>query len=77
MDRGEGAAKVGEIGCELPNNNLNKFEGNIALRASEMKKIPLNVSNVVLRGCSLKNTEWARGVVVFTGHDTKLMMNSA
>lgn len=31
----------------------------------------------MLRGCSLKNTEWVDGIVIFTGHDTKLMQNSA
>lgn len=39
--------------------------------------MPLNNSNIVLRGCTLKNTDWVVGVVIFTGHDTKLMMNSA
>ncbi|XBW36209.1 hypothetical protein QEN19_001789 [Hanseniaspora menglaensis] len=35
-----------------------------------------NVNNVLLRGCSLRNTKWAMGVVVFTGDDTKIMLNS-
>ena len=25
----------------------------------------------------LRNTEWIEGIVIFTGHDTKLMQNSA
>src|SRR5690606_22170436 len=28
------------------------------------------------RGCTLRNTEWVLGIVVFTGHDTKIMMNA-
>ncbi len=28
------------------------------------------------KGCVLRNTEWVYGLVIFTGHDTKLMMNS-
>lgn len=31
----------------------------------------------MLRGCSVKNSEWAEGIVVFAGHDTKIMQNSA
>ena len=31
----------------------------------------------MLRGSSLRNTEWVVGVVVYSGHDTKIMMNSA
>lgn len=31
---------------------------------------------MLLRGSSLKNTEWVYGIVVFTGHETKIMKNS-
>jgi phospholipid-transporting ATPase len=30
----------------------------------------------LLRGSSLRNTEWIYGLVVFTGHESKIMMNS-
>ena len=30
----------------------------------------------LVQGCKLRNTEWAYGVVVFAGHETKLMQNS-
>ena len=38
--------------------------------------VPLGPENVVLRGSSLKNTDYVVGIAVFTGHDTKVMMNS-
>jgi phospholipid-translocating ATPase len=37
---------------------------------------PININNMLLRGCSLKNTEWVLGIVVFTGRETKIMLNS-
>ncbi|KKK13156.1 hypothetical protein AOCH_003583 [Aspergillus ochraceoroseus] len=37
---------------------------------------PITINNLLLRGCSLRNTEWALGVVVFTGVETKIMLNS-
>ncbi|RDW80067.1 hypothetical protein BP6252_04705 [Coleophoma cylindrospora] len=37
---------------------------------------PISINNMLLRGCNLRNTEWILGVVIFTGFDTKIMMNS-
>ncbi|KAI1037883.1 hypothetical protein LB505_001641 [Fusarium chuoi] len=37
---------------------------------------PITIDNLLLRGCNLRNTEWIVGVVVYTGHDTKIMMNA-
>ncbi|KAL7272176.1 phospholipid transporting ATPase [Rhizina undulata] len=37
---------------------------------------PVSINNLLLRGCMLRNTEWAIGVVAFTGDETKIMMNA-
>ncbi|RMZ90024.1 hypothetical protein DV736_g2739, partial [Chaetothyriales sp. CBS 134916] len=37
---------------------------------------PISINNMLLRGCSLKNTEWILGVVLFTGSESKIMLNS-
>ena len=37
---------------------------------------PVSINNLLLRGCNLRNTDWVLGVVIFTGFDTKIMMNS-
>lgn len=63
----------GEIRCEPPNNQLNKFEGTLHW---EGNLHPLDNDKILLRGCILRNTQWCYGVVVFAGKDTKLMMNS-
>lgn len=35
----------------------------------------LDASNLLLRGCVLKNTDWVLGLVVFGGTDTKIFRN--
>ena len=37
---------------------------------------PITIGNLLLRGCSLRNTKWILGVVIFTGQETKIMLNS-
>lgn len=37
---------------------------------------PISINNLLLRGCSLRNTEWVLAVVIFTGQETKIMLNS-
>ena len=39
-------------------------------------KIKTDNSNFLLRGCSLKNTKSILGLVAYTGHQTKIMLNS-
>lgn len=54
---------------------LYKFEGTLFLESGEA--VPFNIDQMLLRGSSLRNTEYIYGVVVFTGHETKIMKNSA
>ncbi|KAL7606801.1 hypothetical protein Lser_V15G14794 [Lactuca serriola] len=63
----------GQIQCEQPNNSLYTFTGNLIV---QKQTLPLGPNQIVLRGCSLRNTEYIVGVVVFTGHETKVMMNT-
>jgi len=39
-------------------------------------KQPLFMDHIILRGCSLRNTDWIVGLSVYTGPDTKAMLNS-
>ncbi|XP_029125116.1 phospholipid-transporting ATPase 1 isoform X2 [Cajanus cajan] len=70
----DACAVSGVITCEPPNRNIYEFTANMELNGH---KFPLNQSNIVLRGCVLKNTEWIIGVVVYAGQQTKAMLNSA
>lgn len=74
-----------QIDSEGPQPNLYKYNGAIKWRQRlpdnphgepEDMTEPLTIDNLLLRGCTLRNTEWVLGVVVFTGHDTKIMMNA-
>eukprot|EP01017_Pseudomicrothorax_dubius_P009744 TRINITY_DN13378_c0_g1_i3.p1 TRINITY_DN13378_c0_g1~~TRINITY_DN13378_c0_g1_i3.p1 ORF type:complete len:353 (-),score=47.37 TRINITY_DN13378_c0_g1_i3:60-1061(-) len=64
-----------ELNYEKPNPYLHQFKGSIKLPSRE-EEIPLDNTNVILRGCSLRNTEWVYGCVLYTGHHSKVMLNS-
>jgi phospholipid-translocating ATPase len=42
----------------------------------DVQTLPISINNLLLRGCTLRNTEWVIGIVVYTGVDTKLLLNS-
>lgn len=64
-----------EIVSEQPNSSLYTYEGNLKGFGST-GNIPLSPEQLLLRGATLRNTQWIHGVVVFTGHETKLMRNA-
>ncbi|KAI8827071.1 uncharacterized protein EV422DRAFT_490584, partial [Fimicolochytrium jonesii] len=70
------------VTCEKPNNSLYTFTGTLAVLKDDSAKdsspllVPLSIMNVLLRGCYLRNTEWAVGLVLQTGASTKIRQNS-
>lgn len=68
----------GSLRSEQPNNSLYTYEGTLDLISDGgiPKQIPLGPDQVLLRGAQLRNTPWAYGLAVFTGHETKLMRNA-
>ncbi|XP_065034892.1 phospholipid-transporting ATPase 1-like [Musa acuminata AAA Group] len=68
-------AMSGLIRCEKPNRNIYGFLGGVDVPGS--KRVSLGPANIILRGCELKNTSWVVGVAVYTGQETKVMLNSS
>lgn len=67
---------------EPPHANLYAYSGAIRWTQADAggepidMAEPISINNMLLRGCSIRNTEWVLGVVVFTGEETKIMLNS-
>uniref|UniRef100_A0A672N3H0 Phospholipid-transporting ATPase n=1 Tax=Sinocyclocheilus grahami TaxID=75366 RepID=A0A672N3H0_SINGR len=64
---------IREVRCEPPNNRLDKFTGTLTVGGETFS---LDNERILLRGCTLRNSDWCFGLVVFGGPDTKLMQNS-
>ncbi|KAG6475120.1 putative phospholipid-transporting ATPase 9 [Zingiber officinale] len=61
------------IKCEDPNANLYTYVGTIEYGDQQYSLSP---QQLLLRDSKLRNTDYIYGVVVFTGHDTKVMQNA-
>lgn len=67
----------GKLKSEQPNSSLYTYEATLTIAAGGgEKELPLQPDQLLLRGATLRNTPWIHGVVVFTGHETKLMRNA-
>ncbi|AAS52270.2 ADR350Wp [Eremothecium gossypii ATCC 10895] len=73
LDVRELSAMRGKILSEQPNTSLYTYEGTMILHNN---RIPLSPDQILLRGATLRNTAWIFGIVIFTGHETKLMRNA-
>jgi phospholipid-translocating ATPase len=63
----------GVIRCEDPNPSLYTFVGNFEY---ERQLYAIDPFQILLRDSKLRNTAFIYGVVIFTGHDSKVMQNS-
>ena len=65
---------TGQIECDPPNSSLDEWSG--TLKSKQLSKArPCNIKNLLLRGCTLKNTHYCYGIAVYVGHNTKIMRN--
>lgn len=80
----------GVITYDPPSPQLDSFHGVCAIQLScpgtnaageaglqKTFDFPINLENVALRGCKLRNTEWVIGLVLYAGHDTKIYQNTS
>ena len=67
----------GIIQCDLPNPSLYMLNGRTNMRLNGIgNEFPLDAKNLLLKGAKLKNTEWIIGIIIYTGHNCKLMKNA-
>ncbi|CAH8539470.1 unnamed protein product [Schistosoma margrebowiei] len=74
LTAGELNAFEAVVECEPPNRKLDEFVG--VIRTADGIAHPLNPTQLILRGASLKNTKWIFGLTVYTGKESKVMLNS-
>ncbi|XP_057852337.2 phospholipid-transporting ATPase 2 isoform X2 [Cryptomeria japonica] len=67
----------GVIECPGPDKDIRRFDANLRLFPPFIDNdvCPLTINNTLLQSCYLRNTEWACGVAVYTGNETKLGMS--
>jgi phospholipid-translocating ATPase len=66
------------LDSEPPHPNLYLYNGVLRFQdrnSGESKSEPVTINEMLLRGCSVRNTAWVIGLVVFTGKNTKIMLN--
>jgi phospholipid-translocating ATPase len=66
------------LDSEPPHQNLYAFQAVMRYKdaaTGEDKRESVSINELLLRGCALRNTTWIIGLVVFTGADTKIMLN--
>ena len=63
-----------EVATDEPNLSLVKWNCNISMNGSQWQ--PMTMNQLLLRGCQLRNTRRLYGLVIYTGQESKIMLNS-
>ena len=61
------------IDCDRP--DVNMYRLNAAVKVGK-ETFPADMQTALLRGTVLRNTKWVIGIVIYTGEDTRIVMNS-
>ncbi|GLB34568.1 putative cation transport ATPase (P-type) (TC 3.A.3) family, type IV subfamily protein [Lyophyllum shimeji] len=72
-----------KIEADRPDVNMYKLNAKLSVDSKQDKagegkveEHPVDMQMMLLRGTVLRNTEWVIGVVVYTGEDTRIVMNA-
>ncbi len=63
-----------QFAVEDPNLNLHDFHGKVTVNG---RTLPLTLNNVIYRGCTLRNTNRAIGMIINTGEECKIRKNAS
>jgi len=61
------------INCDRPDTDMYRLNANVECDGA---KTAVDISTTLLRGTVLRNTRWVIGIVLFTGMDTKIILNA-
>jgi len=74
IDLEELKSSSGNIITNYSDENLSEWEG--IINYNNLKDVICCMDNMMLKGTILKNTEYIYGIVIYAGHQTKIMKNS-
>uniref|UniRef100_A0A182PEF6 Phospholipid-transporting ATPase n=1 Tax=Anopheles epiroticus TaxID=199890 RepID=A0A182PEF6_9DIPT len=63
------------IEVDAPSTKIYRFHGAVIHPSGE--RVPVSTESLLLRESRLKNTDYAEGIVVYAGHETKAMLNNS
>jgi phospholipid-translocating ATPase len=66
------------LDTEAPHQNLYVHHGVLRytdIPTGQIKQESVTINELLLRGCTVRNTDWVIGLVVYTGADSKIMLN--
>ncbi|OQS03878.1 phospholipid-transporting ATPase [Thraustotheca clavata] len=67
----------GHATVEQPNNSIHSFKGFLELEGDRKnEKAAITISNMLLRGSTLRSTPYIYGLVINTGMDTKIILGN-
>ncbi|GJJ12412.1 hypothetical protein Clacol_006654 [Clathrus columnatus] len=62
-----------QIDCDAPDVSMFRLNGAVVTKEGTH---PISLQTTLLRGTVLRNTKWVIGLVLYTGEDTKISLNS-
>jgi magnesium-transporting ATPase (P-type) len=69
----------GSLTCDSPNEFLDRWDGNVTMESGLPNPglvFNVGLKGLLMRGCTLRNTDYCIGFVIYTGPESKIMMNA-